>query len=219
MGLPAPAATQLAPGVMGAPPPPHHPPPHHGGPMGPQNGVMGPQNGVMGPMNGYRCGSNTSSSSGRGSSLQHASLPRHFSNRTVSSTVDMNSPLSEVPIITNGLPQIPLPQHHNLVYNTANKNRPPGVPGPQNGVMGPQNPPLAGQIHPYSNTLNNSNYYYNRPNSNTQQYNSHYKLRKQAPPPSTNGHTPVNNTAVQGQNDYGILKFNPNGNVGKEIDV
>ena len=117
---------------------------------------------------GYRCGSNTSSSSGRGSSIQHASLPRHFSNtrqpqQTVASTVEnMNSPLSEVPIITNGLPSvsahIPM-QHHNLAYNTANKTRPNynNQLLHNNSYYYTQRPPLAApsngiilQLHPYS---------------------------------------------------------------------
>lgn len=162
---------------------------------------------------GYRCGSNTSSSSGRGSSIQHASLPRHMSNRTVST--EINSPLSEVPIITNGLPtvsgHIPAPpmQHHNLVYNT--KPRPSQALGP------------AGNN--YFSTMNTNNYYYHRPpGPPQQQYNSHYRGPQQQP--RKQPQQPLNNTVQQHQshhhpqtNDYAILKFNANGNVGKEIDV
>lgn len=163
---------------------------------------------------GYRCGSNTSSSSGRGSSIQHASLPRHMSNRTVST--EMNSPLSEVPIITNGLPtvsgHIPPPmQHHNLVYNTKPVIR----------------PPSNGHGNNYFSTMNTNNYYYHRPPGpppppGQQQYNSHYR----GPQPRKQPQQPLNNTVQPHQshhhpqtNDYAILKFNANGNVGKEIDV
>lgn len=138
----------------------------------------------MGQQNGgaYRCGSNTSSSSGRGSSTQHASLPRNplqVLSRT--DTLEMSSPLSEVPIM-NGLPTVSGHLHHNLAYK---------------------------QPHPNYTTM--SNYYYRPPPSN-----SHYRgppttqPRKLQPHPLTN--------AVQ-PNDYAILKFNANGNVGKEIDV
>ena len=199
---------------------------------------------------GYRCGSNTSSSSGRGSSIQHASLPRHFSNtrqpqQTVASTVEnMNSPLSEVPIITNGLPSvsahIPM-HHHNLAYNTANKNRPNQNYGP------PTN-------YGHNNGHNNSYYYQQRPplapsngvisGQPTHQYNSHYRGPPQVPPPPTAAdggqammhqqplmqppRKPLNNIgpAVQQRpppmaSDYAILKFNNANvaNVGKEIDV
>ena len=185
-----------------------------------------------GVVNGYRCGSNTSSSSGRGSSIQHASLPRHFSGnnqRPLAGTSELPSPMSEVPIITNGLPSvsahIPL-QHHNLAYNTANKNRPNNYGG----------------APPPSNYGHNNSYYYQhqRPpplapsnggisgQPNTHQYNSHYR----GPPNGTSMHPPrkpLNHGTVQNSqpsvlphaSDYAILKFNTstNGSVGKEIDV
>ena len=208
-------------------------------------------------VNGYRCGSNTSSSSGRGSSIQHASLPRHFSNQrppAASATSDLNmpSPMSEVPIITNGLPSvsahIPL-QHHNLSYNTANKNRPPN----QNNY----GPPASNYGH---NNGHNNSYYYQQqrpplaaPSNGvisgqpTHQYNSHYRgpqgPHPQGPHPQGSlmhpPRKPLNHGGAVQQNnsnslmgppnvmplasDYAILKFNnatnQNGSVGKEIDV
>ena len=171
----------------------------------PPTGMAPPPGGVM---TGYRCGSNTSSSSGRGSINQHASLPRHFSNRTTMSsgggTGDPNSPLSEVPIINNGLPSvsahIPM-QHHNLGYNTANKSR----------------------QQPYSTMNSNSNYYYQRQQPPNPQYNSHYRGHRKpplgAPLPGHQHPAAVQQLPPNAPNDYGILKFNANGNVGKEIDV
>ena len=196
-------------------------------------------------VNGYRCGSNTSSSSGRGSSIQHASLPRHFSNQrppAASATSDLNmpSPMSEVPIITNGLPSvsahIPL-QHHNLAYNTANKNRPNQNYGPSTN-------------YGHNNGHNNSYYYQQRPplapsngvisGQPTHQYNSHYRGPPGPHPVGSLMHPPrkpLNHGGAVQQNsnsqippnviplasDYAILKFNnatnQNGSVGKEIDV
>ena len=123
-----------------------------------------PQTANNGPSNGYRCGSNTSSSSGRGSSLQHASLPRQFSSRTTSEAV---SPLSEVQpaatmgpngpqMVPNGLSN-PLPtvsaqiQHHynkynrysgvsGYQYNSHYRGPPPPQPKPIQTNRGP--PPL-----------------------------------------------------------------------------
>ena len=135
-------------------------------PMGPPppGGMNHPQSNLTN--GGYRCGSNTSSSSGRGSSLQHASLPRHFSSsRTTSEAV---SPLSEVPppsiamvpptagVNTTGLSN-PLPtvsaqiQHHynkynrysGYQYNSHYRGPPPTQPRSrpvQNNLGGPSNP-------------------------------------------------------------------------------
>ena len=146
--------------------------------------------------NGYRCGSNTSSSSGRGSSIQHASLPRHLSTQQRTVSTD----LSEVPIITNGLPtvsaHIPI-QHHNLAYNT-NKQRPP-----------PQQP-----YYPASNNYYQQPHYRSQPQQQPPpQYNSHYRG-----PPMVPARKPVQQPQPH-PNDYAILKFNGNGSVGKEIDV
>lgn len=128
---------------------------------GPPGGMSHPQQTNL-SNGGYRCGSNTSSSSGRGSSLQHASLPRHFSSsRTTSEAV---SPLSEVPPIpmgpqtsSNGLSN-PLPtvsaqiQHHynkynrysGYQYNSHYRGPPPPQPPRsrpvQNNLGGPPNP-------------------------------------------------------------------------------
>jgi len=210
-------------------------------------------------VNGYRCGSNTSSSSGRGSSIQHASLPRHFSNNrppaasmATSEAMNMPSPMSEVPIITNGLPSvsahIPL-QHHNLSYNTANKNRP-----PNQNYQGP-----LPSNYGHNNGHNNSYYYQQQrpplaaPSNGvisgqpTHQYNSHYRgppagpqhpvgslMHPQRKPLNHGGAVQQNNSNVSQimgppnnviplASDYAILKFNnatnQNGSVGKEIDV
>ena len=58
--------------------------------------------------NGYRCGSSTSSSSGRGSSIQHASLPRHFNTPPINS----NGELVGLPTVSAHIPL----QHHNMSY-------------------------------------------------------------------------------------------------------
>ena len=135
-------------------------------PTGPLPGVMNhPPQSNLNTNGGYRCGSNTSSSSGRGSSLQHASLPRHFSSsRTTSEAV---SPLSEVPPQSvmgpptggnPGLSNPPLPtvsaqiQHHYNKYNrysgyqyNSHYRGPPPPTQPrsrpvQNTLGGPSNP-------------------------------------------------------------------------------
>ena len=163
----------------------------------------------------------------------------------------MPSPMSEVPIITNGLPSvsahIPL-QHHNLSYNTANKNRPPNQNYGQTSNYG------------HNNGHNNSYYYQQQrpplaaPSNGvisgqpTHQYNSHYRgppagpqhpvgslMHPQRKPLNHGGAVQQNNSNVSqimgppnnviplNASDYAILKFNnatnQNGSVGKEIDV
>lgn len=73
--------------------------------------------------NGYRCGSNTSSSSGRGSSIQHASLPRHFSTPPVNNTGE----LVGLPTVSAHIPL----QHHNMTYMRPYRHNPPPPPPPQ----------------------------------------------------------------------------------------
>lgn len=205
------------------------------------------------PMNGYRCGSNTSSSSGRGSSIQHASLPRHFSNNRTSTagqvmtsdrcppvTSDMTSPMSEVPIITNGLPNvsahhIPL-QHHNLAYNTANKNRPnynhPGHSSANNQFATSSyyyhHRPSSATLAPSSGGVNGISG--QQPHHPTHQYNSHYRGPplpgpQQQPPlrkplnnaaatvhhntqPQTLQPQSIHGNGAMTASDYAILKFN-----------
>ena len=115
-------------------------------PMGPPppGGMNHPQSNLTN--GGYRCGSNTSSSSGRGSSLQHASLPRHFSSsRTTSEAV---SPLSEVP-----------PPSVAMV--------PPQTAGGNSIGLSNPLPTVSAQIqHHYTNKYNRYSGY---------QYNSHYR--------------------------------------------
>ena len=105
--------------------------------------------------NGYRCGSNTSSSSGRGSSIQHASLPRHFNTQQPPQPqVDPAGP----PMGPVGLPtvsaHIPL-QHHNMTYMRPyrHNNQPPPPPPQYNSHYRGQTmqhrggPPLHGGHH------------------------------------------------------------------------
>ena len=199
--------------VMGLPTNQHHP--THSTSNLPQTNANLHQNGI----NGYRCGSNTSSSSGRGSSIQHASLPRHFNSRTASETTAV-SPLSEVPVAgpppphttttMGGMPTImgmPLP---NSVVG-------PGGPPPPPGLSNPL-PTVSAQIqHHYNNK-------YNRYSNSGYQYNSHYR----GPPPPTQPRSrPVQNTTNTTNNQQGIPPSSSNTsdyaryntNVGKQIDV
>merc|ERR1719410_2375142 len=95
----------------------------------PSGAQTNPSTGPVGaPMNGYRCGSNTSSSSGRGSSIQHASLPRHFN----APPTQMGPPTVNDPT-QMGLPtvsaHIPL-QHHNMTYMRPYRGHTPAPPPP-----------------------------------------------------------------------------------------
>ena len=160
--------------VMGLPTtnPPMGPPPPAGGMNHPQTNLT---NG------GYRCGSNTSSSSGRGSSLQHASLPRHFSSsRTTSEAV---SPLSEVPP-----PSVAMGPPQTMGGNTAA------------GLSNPPLPTVSAQIqHHYTNKYNRYNTGY--------QYNSHYR----GPPPPTQPRSrPVQNTLGGPSNPSDYAHYNSN---------
>ena len=170
-----------------------------------------------------RCGSNTSSSSGRGSSIQHASLPRHFNSRTASENTAV-SPLSEVPgpplptsTMLGGMPSIMQMGMPNTVG--------PGPAGPPPpGLLSnpPALPTVSAQIqHHYNNKYNR---YSNQ--SAGYQYNSHYR----GPPPPTQPRSrPVqnNNTNNQQQLQAGIPPTSSNTsdyaryntNVGKQIDV
>ena len=76
--------------------------------------------------NGYRCGSNTSSSSGRGSSIQHASLPRHFNTPP---GINSNGELVGLPTVSAHIPL----QHHNMSYMRPyrHNNQPAPPPPPQ----------------------------------------------------------------------------------------
>ena len=166
--------------------------------------------------NGYRCGSNTSSSSGRGSSIQHASLPRHFNNSRTASETTAVSPLSEVPgqppptsTMLGGMPTI-MGVHPN------NTMGPPAGPPPP-GLSNPPLPTVSAQIqHHYNNK-------YNRYSNSGYQYNSHYR----GPPPPTQPRSrPVQNTNTNnqqgippsGSNTSDYARYN-NTNVGKQIDV
>ena len=173
-----------------------------------------PQTANNGPNNGYRCGSNTSSSSGRGSSIQHASLPRHFNSRTASENTAV-SPLSEVPgppLPTSTMGGMPIMQMG--MPNTVG----PAV-GPPPGLSNPPLPTVSAQIqHHYNNKYNRYS------NQSGYQYNSHYR----GPPPPTQPRSrPVQNNTNNQQLQAGIPPTSSNTsdyaryntNVGKQIDV
>ncbi len=217
------------------------PPPMGLGP-GPASGLMTTNGGA------YRCGSNTSSSSGRGSistqqdlhnnpargtilSQQLSSLPRGFSQtqgRTLGPIVSISPPGSGM----TGVPHMDAStssQHHPINPVSANipmQRQAPAGGRPYYSTLTARPSSEIGNAATTSQPQRQYDpYFHNRP---PLQYHSHY--RGPPPPPAgsipsglpRNGGPPVpagGGKRSSNGTEYAILKFNSNSTVGKEIDV